>query len=356
MADYSQYQGPSAEWVEFTKTTVVPATGPAPGQSIEDYQKAANAGREKASALSMEKLGLRTKVSQKDFQVPTRDGQSVRARLYRPADVPSEERLPLYIFFHGGGYFFGTLDSEDARCCRIALACRITVLNVCYRHTPHFKYPTQHHDAWDSFEWANQHLADLGAQEGQLIVGGISSGGSLAAATMLREYQSSVECRLRGQVLCIPSLCPTELFPFDQLASKEISSFHQNADAPILPRAQRDLFFNMFAAKEYSELPYSMYAMQKMDLSKLPKSAFLVAGMDALRDEALLYAEQLQACGVPTDVHIFPGVPHGFHRYEELSATRRWDEVVNKSIKWILSDVKEAPSANGRRRTFKVES
>lgn len=57
MADYSQYQGPSAEWVELTKTTVVPAAGPAPGQSIEDYQKAANAGREKASALSMEKLG-----------------------------------------------------------------------------------------------------------------------------------------------------------------------------------------------------------------------------------------------------------------------------------------------------------
>jgi len=57
MADYSQFQGPSAEWLEFTKTTHVPAAGPAPGQSIREYQKATNAGREKLSALSMQKLG-----------------------------------------------------------------------------------------------------------------------------------------------------------------------------------------------------------------------------------------------------------------------------------------------------------
>ena len=57
MADYSQYQGPSSEWTEFTKTTHVPAAGPGPGQSIEEYQKVTNAGREKLAALTMERLG-----------------------------------------------------------------------------------------------------------------------------------------------------------------------------------------------------------------------------------------------------------------------------------------------------------
>jgi len=302
--------------------------------------------------------GLREKISQRDFRVPTRDGQSIDVRLYRPVDIDPGTLLPLYIFFHGGGCFFGTLDSEDARCSKIALAGRIAVLNVCYRHTPDFKYPTQHHDAWDAFQWVTQHLADLGAHKGQLIVGGISSGGGLAASTMLREYQSSAECRLRGQVLCIPSLVPPELFPFHLLASKEVSSYHQNMDSPILPQSQRDLFHGMLDAKDNDETPYAMYAMQALSLSSMPKTAFLVAGMDALRDEALLYAEKLQAASVPTRVHLFPGVPHGFHRYEELSATRRWETVVNESIQWILSETDEMSAALGTgavKRVFKVE-
>ena len=244
-------------------------------------------------------------MSLEDFQVPTRDGQTIPVRLYRPLEVSKTELIPVYVFFHGGGFFFGTLASEDARCSKIALELRIAVLNVCYRHTPAFKHPTPFYDASDAFEWTTKHVKELGIAENQIVIGGISAGGGLAASTMLGECHPVVgRRRIKGQVLCIPSLIPPEVFPFHLMASEEITSYYQNINSPILPKTQRELFNNLSEVKSYEETPYGKYEIQGMDLTSIPKTAFLVAGMDALRDEALLYAKRLRASRSVND-HFF---------------------------------------------------
>ena len=193
---------------------------------------------------------------------------------------------------------FGTVSSEDAACSRIAAAVRTAVVHVCYRHTPQFKYPKPYHDAWDAFEWVTKHVGEFGGDESKILTGGISSGGGLAASIVLKEHRLSVDGvrpdRIRGQVLMIPSLIPPDAFPFHLLASTEISSYQQNISSPILPKSQRDIFHTYLEAKDHSETPFGLWSEGPMDLKGMPKTAIVAAGMDALRDEALLYAEMLE--------------------------------------------------------------
>ena len=248
--------------------------------------------------------GLHKQVTISDFLIATQDGDTIPLRLYRPVGA-QEESLPLLMFFHGGGYLFGTIQSEDARCSKVATDLGIAVLSVCYRHTPHFKYPTQHLDAWDAFQWCLQNLQILGADGGQVIVSGISSGGGLAASVVLKHHrQCGADTAVKGQILCIPSLIPPEIYPFDSFESEQVGSIWQNKGSPILPAKQRQLFHDLLDAQSHDETPYAMYGVQGVPLTGMPETSFLIAGMDALRDEAFLYAEQLRSAWY-VDVHVF---------------------------------------------------
>ncbi len=137
-------------------------------------------------------------------------------------------------------------------------------------------------------------MNDIGGDKNQLLLGGVSAGGGLAASVVLRENQlSSGRGRIRGQILCIPWLIHPDAYPFDLLASKEISSYHQNITAPILPRTQIDLFIGLLDVKDPTDPSVSMGNVENRDVVGMSKTAVLVAGMDPLRDEALLYAEKL---------------------------------------------------------------
>jgi acetyl esterase/lipase len=221
-------------------------------------------------------------------------------RVYRSNEIESTTRFPVYIFFHGGGYMFGTVSSEDATCSRIAAAVRIVVVHVCYRHTPQFKYPKPYHDAWDAFEWVVQHVGELGGDGSKMIAGGISSGGGLAASIVLKDHIKRMSDggisprRILGQILMIPSLIPPDTYPFYLLASTEISSYQQNISSPILPTYQRDMFHAYLDAKNHSETPFGLWSKGPLGLEGMPKTTIVAAGMDSLRDEALLYAEMLE--------------------------------------------------------------
>ncbi|KAL1898015.1 hypothetical protein Sste5346_003873 [Sporothrix stenoceras] len=168
MPDFSKYQGPSEEWKEFVKANPLPA--PNLALSPQALRAATNALRVKISQAELE-----CKVTWRDYSVLTRDQCNIIVRVYRPNHASTTAPLPVYLFFHGGGHLFGTIETEDAACARVADRAGILVANVGYRHTPEFTHPTQVHDALDAFAWLGAHIDAIGGDRTLVIVGGISA-------------------------------------------------------------------------------------------------------------------------------------------------------------------------------------
>ncbi|PLB51440.1 putative lipase/esterase [Aspergillus steynii IBT 23096] len=347
MADFSLYTGPSEEWL------ALKATLPAPPDfvSLDVLKAEANAGREAIAAKALVTEGLQSQVAFQDYSIPARDGVTLQARTYRPASLPPTQPLPVYIHFHGGGYFLGTLASEDAICSRIVVGLTaestpVVVVNVNYRHTPEHKYPIAWNDAEDAFHWVHDHLTEIGGDADQVIVGGISAGAHLTASLVLAQHLGTDEAllkrpKVKGQVLMIPSLVSRGCYAgqLAKLKDPRVSSYVQNEHAPILPASRVDFFIGLLEPfgvdKDLRLNPGNATPDQ---VKGMPPTTFGVAGRDPLRDEGLLYAMLLAENGVPTDVNVFTGLPHGFRRHGALSESKRWDAVMNQGIKWALGD------------------
>ncbi|KAL5356377.1 Alpha/Beta hydrolase protein [Aspergillus floccosus] len=350
MADFSEYTGPSAEWLALEPT--LPAL---PDLSVEELKAASNKVREQAAAQAMVNEGLSSQVIIRDYIIPTRDGQTIEAATYRPSGLPETQRLPVYIHLHGGGFLFGTLRSEDAICSRVVAPLAtagypVVVVNVNYRHTPEHGYPTAWNDAEDAFHWVHEHLAEIGGDGDSVVVGGISAGGWLTASLALAQHLGQDESlakrpRIRGQILMIPCV----LFSghnkqnLARLRDHSVSSYVQNETAPILPVSRAKLFMELLKVTAGEELEQdrrlSPGNATADEVKGLPPATFGIAGRDILRDEGLFYAQLLSENGVPTDVNVFSGLPHGFRRYgNKLSESKRWDSVICEGIKWTLSD------------------
>jgi acetyl esterase/lipase len=107
--------------------------------------------------------------------------------VYKLSSTPPNSRLPVFFFFHGGGYCFGTLSSEDGFCSWVVEKVGIIVINVCYRHTPDWNWPAQQDDASNALNWVFDNLEMIGGNRETVVVGGRSSGSNLAAGAALRD-------------------------------------------------------------------------------------------------------------------------------------------------------------------------
>lgn len=243
------------------------------------------------------------KVAWQDYSILTRDFQNIIARVYKPKSVPAEASLPVYLYFHGGGHLFGTIETEDASCSRIVAAYPspgVIVVNVNYRHTPEFRHPTQFNDACDSLEWLLNHISQIGGDPSQVLVGGISAGGGLAASVVLRHHeriragQASSGLGIKGQILCSPWLLHPSASPFSKNST---SSFSQNQNAPILPWSALKLFAELLGPAAVVDPYFNVALTVDEKIKGMPKASFLIAGQDLLRDEGLYYAERLKENG-----------------------------------------------------------
>jgi acetyl esterase/lipase len=309
MSDFSQYAGPSPEWVTLAAT--LPA--PPQGLSIEQLKTLLNKDREESAAQDMIDQGLSSLVQMHDYTVKTRDGTLLEARTYRPAGVPISEHLPVYLYFHGGGFLFGTLASEDATCSRIVAAhakngTPVVVLNVNYRHTPEHRYPTAWEDAEDAYIWLHEHITEIGGISDKVVVGGISAGGWLTAALTLAQLRGENErlaaCpKIAGQVLMIPCLVQREHYAprVEMLKSPELSSYVQCAQAPVLPVDRMMMFSKMLGFEHikgaFEDLRMNPGNATAEEVKKLPPTTFGIAGNDPLRDEALFFGKHLAENG-----------------------------------------------------------
>lgn len=348
--DFSQYGGPSDEWLAIEKT--LPALSFDTNLDPVVIKNAVNKEREERTAAGMKFLAPHVRTS--DYSIPTRDGSTIEARSYRSIKKDESEKLPVYIYFHGGGFIFGSIASEDFVCAQTAINAGVLVVNINYRHTPEHVFPTAWHDSQDAFAWVHKNIEELNGDPSRVLVGGVSAGGQLAASLTLEKHLGKSEVlknlpELAGQILIIP--CLASPYTYDEGPGKKLqagkSSFIENEHAPILSRKTMEFFTSLLKAPkaDLKDTKLNIVNATEEDVRGLPPTVFGIAGLDPLRDEALLYAKQLAEANVPTEIRLFKGVPHGHRRFgKALKASDHWDECIDEGILWALSK----PQATGK--------
>jgi acetyl esterase len=235
----------------------------------------------------------------------------LRARHYAPDEAGGPH--PMLVFFHGGGFIFGDLDTHD-RICR--LLCRHAgahVLAVAYRLAPENPFPAAVEDAYAAVRWAHANAAGLGADSARVGVSGDSAGGNLAAvAAQLTSRDGGPAPVL--QLLAYPATDCTGRRPSRDLYGNGF----------VLTDAQMDWFEASYLGNGGGQAsdPRASPLLAE-DLSGLPPALVFTAGFDPLRDEAEEYAKAMQAAGTPTALRRFPGLTHSFLSMAGISRTCR---------------------------------
>jgi acetyl esterase len=222
-------------------------------------------------------------------------------RLYRPAGVPDAVRLPVYVYFHGGGWVIGDLESHDVLCRQLTAESGACVIAVDYRLAPEHKFPAATDDAWAATRWTVAHAAELGVDAARLAVGGDSAGGNLAAAVALMARDAG------GPPVALQVL----IYPVTDVG-RESPSYTDFADGYLLTRDSMRWFTAHYLSKPADGADWRASPLRAPSLAGLPPALVITAGFDPLRDEGAAYATRLREAGVTVDYVAFGGMIHGF--------------------------------------------
>ncbi len=225
-------------------------------------------------------------------------------RIYWPPN-DSDHIPPAVVFFHGGGFVLGDLDTHDGTCRQHAVGADAVVVSVAYRLAPEHPYPAAVDDAWAATRWVAGHGADIGADSTRLALAGDSAGGTIAAAIAQRARDHGGP-PIVFQLLWYPST----------LWDSSLPSFAENASAPVLDRAAVAAFSRWYAGEiDLSDPPAGLAPGRARNLAGLAPAYIAVAGHDPLRDDGMRYGELLAAAGVPVEVHNAETLVHGYVGY-----------------------------------------
>lgn len=305
--DFSKYGYASAQWREFLTTNPGAAqdgfSGNNPSEAIQ-LQETANQTRATAGAELLAKSGLDSKVDISTTSVPSRyQHHQIPIRRYTSKGRQGNVAERVLVYFHGGGFLFGSEATEDSLCAEIALGVGITVLSVIYSHTPQYVHPMAHDDALDVYDHILKNTSAYGVSlVAGLAVLGISAGASLAAEFVqhdLKLSKTSLSHRplVAGAVLSIPWLIHIENVPLHLFESPEKASSVQCRDAPVIPWPRLKLFSDLLAAEDITDPRLNAALRPDSELQGWPKTGFVIAGMDPLRDDGLIFAKRLKASG-----------------------------------------------------------
>jgi acetyl esterase/lipase len=230
-------------------------------------------------------------------------------RVYWPDDTAGEAAHPVTMFFHGGGFALGDLDTHDATARDHAVGAASVVVSVDYRLAPEHPYPAAVEDAWAATRWVADHAGEFGADSSRFAVAGDSAGGNLAAvvAQLARDAaRSGDEPELAFQLLWYPAT----------MWDTSLPSFAENADAPVLDGDAMAAFTHWYAGHlDPADPPATLAPGRASDLSGLPPAYVAVAGHDPLRDDGVRYAELLAAAGGEVELHNAETLVHGYLGY-----------------------------------------
>jgi acetyl esterase len=290
-----------------------------------------SSGRPAVSEGTVEqaRAGLRTLMV--DFRDPStlapvasvtegRIAGSVPVRIYRPetdapAGAPADAPLPTIVYFHGGGFVIGDLDTHEGVCRLLCKDVGAVVVSVDYRLAPEHRFPAAVEDAYSALTSVAEHIDDYGADASRIAVAGDSAGGNLAAVCAQLAFADGLS--LAAQLLVYPAVDMLE----DHYASRT-----DNGEGYFLTLADMHWF-----AEQYTGLAESdpaarilgadprLSPLHAKSLEGLAPAIVVTAEFDPLRDEGDAYAAALEAAGVPVAHKQIPGLIHGFYGMELLS-------------------------------------
>lgn len=257
---------------------------------------------------------------------------SVPLRLYRPWEVPAATALPALVFFHGGGWVIGDLDTHDVLCRQLTAGAGISVVAVDYRLAPEHRFPAAIDDAWAATRWVAAHAAELGIDAGRLAVGGDSAGGNLAAVVALLARDHG------GPSITLQTL----IYPVVDVAA-EARSYTDFADGFMLTRDSMRWFIAHYVGGQGSAADWRVSPLRAPSLAGVAPALVVTAGFDPLRDEGDAYAAKLRQAGVRVDAICYGGMVHGFVPMGRLIETG------NRAVAHIAATLRQAllPAAQG---------
>ncbi|ANN66691.1 alpha/beta hydrolase [Bordetella bronchialis] len=235
------------------------------------------------------------------LHIGRRDGGRLPLRLYRPPGAAAP--LPLLVFFHGGGYCVGGLDSHDSLCRDLAALAPCAVLAVDYRLAPEHRFPAAVEDAWDAYEWARWHADALGCDAARVAVAGDSAGGTLATGLAIASRDAGLP-QPAAQVLLYP--CTS--------ATGEHDSRRRYATGHLLEAATLRWMMRHYLGDAGNPRDWRFAPLECPDLAGLAPAHIVLAECDMLTDEGLAYGQRLREAGVSADCVVYPGMVHDFAR------------------------------------------
>ena len=222
-------------------------------------------------------------------------------RLYRPQGSDARTALPVLVYYHGGGWVIGDLDTHDTLCRELCNGAGICVIAVDYRMGPEHRFPAAVDDCIAAAVWVKDNAAALKVDPARLAVGGDSAGGNLAAVVAIAARDAG-NLPIRYQLLIYPATDMRRVAP----------SHTTNGQGYLLTRETMQYFRDHYVGDPQHDLDWRASPLLLEDLSRLPPALLITAGYDPLRDEGLQYAARLTAAG-NSAVHVcFERQIHGF--------------------------------------------
>ena len=246
----------------------------------------------------------------------------IPVRIYWPP-VAQHDDLPVVVFYHGGGWCIGDLDTHDHVARAHAVGTEAIVVSVDYRLAPEHPYPQGVEDAWAALRWVGEHAAELGGDPARIAVAGDSAGGNLSAV-VAQLARDNAGPSLVFQLLWYPVTSGDTSAP----------SFTENADAPLLNSEVTSAFLAWYVPdmdfSDPASLPTKLAPVNAASLGGLPPAYIGTAGHDPLRDDGARYAELLTAAGVPVTLSNEPTMIHGFVAFALASPAA--DDATNRGL------------------------
>lgn len=255
-----------------------------------------------------------------DFAIEGPD-EPIPMRLYAPAG----EGHPLVVFFHGGGWVLGDVESHDAVCRALSNAADCAVLSVDYRLAPEHPFPAAVEDAYAATEWTAEHAGTINCDPDRIAVAGDSAGGNLAAVVSLMARDRDGP-GIAHQSLIYPGVASPVVHEFE--------SYEETTGGFMLEAESIEWFLDRYVPDPVDRRNAYFAPLLARDYADLPPATVLTAGFDPLCDEGVEYADRLESAGVPVEYHNYEGMIHGFvNLLGQLDAARDAIETVGEDLR-----------------------